>query len=729
MKKKVLLFTAICLLFTVTFGSSNLVSAATDVTKTTNVTVATDTAKTTDIPVVTDTTKATDATEIAPSVGDKISGFKITQIKYDSSTESTQILFQHVKTGARLLVIKNKDINRGFSIKFNTPADNDKGINHIIEHSVLGGSTKYPSSNIIFDVSNTTFISYANAFTYQNMTMYPICSESEVQLLKSADIYLDAVYHPLLLSDQKIFEREGWRYEIADESSALTYNGIVYNEMQGSMGSIESASSANAQKAIFPSSNQGNNSGGDPDSIKTLTYKELIKTYKANYHPSNSLMVLYGDVDYEAFLKMIDENYLSSYSKKTISIDRDTQKAFTKLKEKNYTFPVAVGTDTVNKSVIDLVFATSDIQKLGAFNYVGLSTAVSLLNLDNSHIKQALLASGIAESYSIAIDPTSYQPTIHFVASNADPDKKDAFYKLVMLELKKVVRNGLDTELIKSSLRSLEFAEALGSDSSTAVNQLATVSLYDNLFGDPLMDYNSYYKAIVSKLDENVLENIIDKQLIQNKFAALTVTVPKAGLSEKNQAALTKELSKEKASLSKKELKALIKKVTAFNAWNGQKTSDEVLKSLRAVTLSDIETDVKEREIKESTIDGVKLWTAKADISDISSIYLSFDLSHLTKEELLYLHFYSDMVNNGMATVTRTENQVLNDVVSKAYTVATGLSAISDNKNDTSAHPTFNVNYYGFETEYADTFDLVSDMIFESNTADITTYGTRTLAN
>ncbi|HKL99395.1 MAG TPA: insulinase family protein, partial [Mobilitalea sp.] len=334
------------------------------------------------------TSKIASATEVAsiPHVGTEVSGFTVKETAYDQASKSNKILFEHLKTGAKLLVVKNGDINRGFSIKFNTPAENDKGINHIIEHSVLGGSEKYPSSNIIFDVTNTTYVSFANALTYPNMTVYPICSVSEEQLYKSADIYLNAVFNPLLLSEEKIFEREGWRYELADESSPIIYNGIVYNEMQGSMGSIESVALANAMKAIFPNSDQGNISGGDPSQITRLKYKELIDTYKENYHPSNSFIVLYGDIDYEPFLKMIDEEYLSNYTKKVSNADRDTQQAFSELVEKTYLYPAAAGTDTNNKSVIDLVFATADLRELGEEKFVGLSMAISLLNLESSSL-------------------------------------------------------------------------------------------------------------------------------------------------------------------------------------------------------------------------------------------------------------------------------------------------------------------------------------------------------
>lgn len=709
MKNKLLVIsTAICLALSTVAAPFNMVLAAED--KTQAATTAT-------------------VTKAEPEIGDVVSGFELTKTGYDTSSKSWEYLFVHKKTGATILVIQNSDTNRGFSVSFHSPADNDKGANHIIEHSVLGGSKKYPSSNIIFDLTNTTYVSFVNAFTYQNMTMYPVCSASEEQLLKSADIYLDAVYHPLLLSDQRIFEREGWRYELKKEDAELTHNGIVYNEMQGNMGNIETAAYYNAKSAIFPDSSQGNNSGGNPQDITKLTYQEVLNTYKKNYHPSNSFMVLYGDVDYEVFLKMIDKNYLSSYSKKTYKEERDTQKSFTKLSQQTYTFPVAKGEATANKAVIDLVFAANDIKKLGAENFVALNTAVSLLNLDNSDLKQAMQKSGIGNSYKISIGADTFQPTIHFIATDADPAKKMEFYNLVMSELKKIVKNGMNSDLVKASLRSFEFDKALGNDSNSAVNSLMNASLYQNLMNDSLFDYNYYYKQVVGKLEDKILENVIQKQLVSNKTAALTVTAPKAGLLESNAKAKAKELSKEKASMTGKQIKALIQKTTDFITWNSQNTPAEVLKSLQAVTLKELTTDVRDRDIKEKTVGGVKLMTADANVDSVSSVFLNFDVSHLNAEELLYLKFYSDMISNGVATATRSESQVQNEIVQKTYNISTFLGAFADDKKDSSAHPIFGMNYYGFEDEYADTFDLVSDLLLQSNISDFSVYGTRTISN
>ena len=378
----------------------------------------------------------TTSLETVQNIGDELYGFKLVDSQYKENTESTEMLFQHEKTGAKLLVIKNSDLNRGFSVAFNTPSESDKGINHILEHSLLGGSEKYPTNNMIFNVMNNTYTSFINAFTMQNTTMFPVCSQNEEQLMKLTDIYMDAVYNPLIAKDKRVFEREAWRYELEDADSPLTVNGIVYNEMRGNYGNIDWVQSENDKKAIFKDTNQQYDSGGVPNEILNLSYEEFLETYNKNYTPSNSFMVLYGDVNYAEFLKMINDNYLSSYDKKVVEIDKKEQPVFNGLVEKDFDFPVAKDYDTTNKSRIDIVFAMPTMEEALLEDYAGMTMAVSLLSDDSSDFMKALRESGIAEDYSVGVSCQTYQPIITISANNTDISKKHDFYNLVLKDLK-----------------------------------------------------------------------------------------------------------------------------------------------------------------------------------------------------------------------------------------------------------------------------------------------------
>ena len=344
-------------------------------------------------------------------------------------------------------------------------------------------------------------------------------------------------------------------------------------------------------------------------------------------------------------------------------------------------------------------------------------------------MKQALLKSNIADSYDIYLDDGIFQPVVHFVAVNADPQRKTDFYSVVMAELKKSVSNGFDKDFVKASLRSLEFQREIGTTENTALNSLLFASIYDNTLGNPMPNYDDAFNSIASKLDDRILENAIETELVNNTSAALTVTVPKAGQLEKQQEEIAQTLARKKASMSEAEIKALVQKTADFNVWNNREISQDTLDSLQAVSLNEIEIEITDRNITETTVNGVKLMHANADVNTISAISINFDLSHLTPEELLYLQFYNDMIRSGMATDHRKENQIINETLYKSYNQSTEIKVYMDDKNDTSAHPVFSTDYYGFQDEFSDSLDLISDILLNSKVSDISTYSARTIAN
>lgn len=669
-------------------------------------------------------------TEVSlPKKNDLISGFKVTNVTYNSDSKTNEIQLAHVKSGAKMLILKNDSKNRGFAIGFNTPAENDKGINHILEHSILGGSKKYPSKNMIFDLLNTTYSSFANAFTYQNMTMYPVCSESETQLMKLTDIYMDSVYHPLIATDKKIFDREAWRYELKDANSPITQTGIVYNEMRGSFGDIATAAYYNGQKSIFPDTNQSNISGGKPESILTLTYDEFLKTYKTNYHPSNSFMVLYGDVNYPEYLNMLDKDYLSTYTKKQFKINRVEQIKFTKLVEKNYSYPASSNANTNNKSIIEVVFAAPDIKKIGIENYVGLSLVGTLLNLDSSTFKQSLTKSGIAESYSVSVGADTYQPTIHITATNADPSKKKAFYNLVMKELKSSVKNGLNQELIQSLFASLKFDKVLGTEGNKPENIMANACIHNNIFDTPLVNYQDYYTSIGTKLSSGYLEGLVDTYLVKNTHCALVTTTPKAGLLEKNEADQTKKLATKKASMSKTKINNLVKSTADFNTWNNQNTSKEVLASMNAVSAKDLPVEVKDYPIQDIPVDGYRQIIADADITGVGNIGFVFNEHHLDKEELMYMKFYADLLNSIIPAGKYKEDDLLNTIVKQTNGLGFAAQVYTNKNDDSNPYPAFTVTLNSLDEDYKENLLLIKDMLLHSDLDQLPVYGQRTITN
>ena len=652
-------------------------------------------------------------TATAENVGDELYGFKVIDIKYNKKTKTEEILLEHEKTGAKMLVMKNNNKDRGFCIGFNTPSESDKGINHILEHSLLGGSEKYPSNNIIFNVENSTYTSFINALTFQNTTMFPVCSQSEEQLMKLTDLYMDAVYNPLIAKDKKVFDREAWRYEMEDSNSPLTVNGIVYNEMKGNYGYIDNVASENVKRSLLRDTNQRYDSGGVPDSILDLSYDEFLNTYKKNYNPSNSFMVLYGDVDYGKYLKMIDEEYLSKYDKKEVKIDRQIQSDFDGLYEADYDFPVAKDSKDTG-SIIDVGFAMNDVRDMPKEDFFGLSILTLLLNDDSSDFMKALKSSGIGEDYVISIGSSDgYEPTFDIRAKNADPSKKKEFYNLVMNELSKAVSNGINKEFASSVIKSTKFSDALSSEIGS-VYSLIMAEQMNMIFDDPTVDQTEYIKNIQGKIDSGYLEGLMKNYLINNKKSALITTNPKPGLLEEKAKNLEDKLAAKKASMSKDEINNIVKSTKEFKEWNSKDADQNVINSIKAVTAKDIPVEVKDYDIKEDEADGIKIINCTSDSDEVGYFDFDFDISHLNKEELHYLEFYCRLINNTLPTSTKDKNTVMNQICSNTSGFNLTIGSEYDDKEGNSVHPTVSLKSYIMNSDINHDLSLFNDVLLNS---------------
>ncbi len=633
---------------------------------------------------------------IGQDIGDNVNGFVLKDKKYNKDIDSYKLLFEHVKTGAKLVVIKNNDTNKGFTIGFNTPAESNKGIPHITEHSLLSGSKKYPGNDILFSLYNNTYSSYVNGKIYANLIAYPVCSKSEEQLMKSTDVYLDSVYNPLVAQDKRIFDREAWRYELEDEKSELGVNGTVYNEVKANYSNIEYYQCMNDLKTIFCDTNQQYDSGGEPESILDLSYDEFLEEYNKKYTPSNSIMVLYGDINYEKFLKMIDENYLSSYGKEKVNLNRVEQKESEEVKEEEYYFPVGKDTDTTNKSKIDVVFALPDSIKVGPQDLLALETSIEQLNDNSSEFMKKLNESGIAESYEISLVTGFYQPIVIVDANNADPSKKKEFYNVVEQAIKEDAYKSINKEKAKLKLDSYKFSNLLDKETA-AHNIMLNVCNMNLIFNDPMTDINGCYKEVVKKVDEGYLEDTINKYLINNKLKALVTTIPKAGLLEEKTANIEERLKNKKASMSQEEIKNIIEETKQFKEWNNQEQDQSIIDSIKAVNAKDINIEAQKNKISESDKSGVKVFYADTDFNTAGKIGFIFDESHLSKEELLYLDFYKDILLNSMPS---------HEYSKYCADLNLSLNPIRDNKEGTKAHPVFELSYYAMNEDYKNILNL-----------------------
>lgn len=648
-----------------------------------------------------------------PQVGEVVEGFKTIELGNMDLVNSKTVLFEHLKTGAKLMYIQNKDIDRSFNITFKTPAVDNTGVNHIIEHLSVSGSQKYPIKNVMFTVANQTYSTFINAFTYPTFTTYPVASMSENQLLKLTDVYLDCVYHPSVYDDKNLFSREAWRYELADANAPLTINGTVYNEMKGALGNISAAAGQNVLKTLFPNSIQANVSGGIPDDIKNLTYDQLIKTHDTYYHPSNSLMILYGNLDYQKFLKLINDEYLSKYDKKDISIETGKVVPSSKKVEKTYKFPVAATSNTKNASQIDYAYAMTDISEADS---LAMSIIAALLNQETSPLKQAFNKKQIGGNLSVSFNDSIAQPVLTFSVQNTDESKTTEFKTIVDTCMSDIVKTGFD----KAATDAMISANLLSNSNATEMRNvgvnLSTITAYiwantNNV--NYLSNLIQNIKKLGTEAKGNYLEGLVTKYILNNNHAVLVTTVPEAGLAEKQDSADKKYLSDLKASMSKEEIEKIVTDTKSYNEWNSKDSDQNIVKLMQAVKVADLPEEVKKYNVKETlSADGVRMLSAEANVAETENTSLLLDTSSVPVEKLHYLQLYSSLLGS-LDTKTYTKEQLSTMTIRYLNGAGFNLSTIQQ-KDSKQFTPYLSISWSGLIGEYDKQVELVKDILINT---------------
>lgn len=665
-----------------------------------------------------------DAAEIQlqslPQVGQVISGFRTEEVGFMEIVNAKTVLFEHEKTGAKLFYIQSKDIDRSFQVAFRTPAVDDTGVNHILEHISVSGSEKYPIKNVLFTIANQTYSTFINAFTSPTFTAYPVSSMSEEQLLKLAEVYLDCVYYPSVYTDKTIFLREAWRYEMADKDAPLIINGTVYNEMKGSLGNLSTAALYNVLDALYPNSIQANISGGDPQKIKDLTYEQLIQTHQTYYHPSNSLMILYGNLDYTQFLDMIDKEYLKNFEKKDIQIDYGKIQPLKQKAEHTYPFPVSADTSMSNGAQIDYAYALTDVSEE---ELIGLSILASVLNQESSPLKQAFSAKQIGGRMSVSSVDSFVQPVFTFTAENADESKKNEFKELVDHEIDELVTNGFNKDSVNAVISSMLLSYSnlteqanLGVNLSMSTSVLWANTGNINYFNNLIQNIH----RISEKIDDNYLEDLAAKYIQTNNHAALVTTIPEAGLAEQLVEEQLAYLANLKEFMSEEEKEKIINDTIAYNEWNNTETDQAIVDQLQVVKVADLPVEVKTYPINETELtDGIRMISAATDVAETGLTSLLLDTSAVPVEKLHYLQLYSGLLGR-LDTDLYSKEQLSTLMVRYLNGASFTLSTIPQGDWNEFA-PVITTSWLGLMGEYAEQMELVKEILVHTQFDDTDT--------
>ena len=612
------------------------------------------------------------------------SGFRLDRIERIDEINGTAYEMKHEKSGARLIYIDSPDSNKVFNIAFRTTPHNSTGVAHIMEHSVLCGSRKFPLKEPFVELVKGSLNTFLNAMTYPDKTMYPVASKNDKDFHNLMDVYLDAVLYPRVRDDAEIVMQEGWHYELDNAEDELTYKGVVFNEMKGVYSSPDSVLERQMMRELFPDTTYGVDSGGDPDHITDLTYEEFQEFYRVHYHPSNSYIFLYGDMNIEEQLAFLNDEYLSHFDAIEVNTEVGLQAPFTEGKVVSYPYSVGSEEPTDNRTLHSFAYVLPDVTPEHSLAFEVLTHA--LLTSPAAPLKQALVKAGIGSDVSGYYLDSIRQPMWTVQATGSNLDKQADLQRIVESTLQELCDNGLDKELLEASLNSIEFALRESDFGGRPIGLAYVIRMMDNwLYDNDPLELLHYEEALVNirkGLSGTYFEDLIRQSILNNNHKVLVSIYPERGLQERKDAEVKEHLTAVKAKMSPEEIEAIVEQTKRLKLRQEAQDSDEALASIPLLELSDLNPNIEEVERRESKIGNTTVHFVPTFTKGINYVGLYFNLSCLTEDELFYADILSDIIGR-IDTSERGYEALAKDINMNLGGLSSDITAISkDGKRD-----------------------------------------------
>ena len=572
---------------------------------------------------------------------DRISAYEIIREENLSDIRSAGYLLRHKKTGARVMLIENEDENKVFNIAFRTPPKNSTGVAHILEHSVLCGSREFPLKDPFVELVKGSLNTFLNAMTYPDKTCYPVASCNDQDFQNLMHVYLDAVFYPNIYKKEEIFRQEGWSYQLEDTEGPLKYNGVVYNEMKGAFSSPDEVLEREIMNSLFPATPYGCESGGDPNHIPELSYEEFLQFHKTYYHPSNSYIYLYGNMDMAEKLEFIDEHYLSAFEKLEVDSALPLQPAFTERKELQLEYPVSESENEEGNAYLAYSTVVGDASdELTAMAFEVLDYA--LLSAPGAPLKQALLDAQIGMDVYGSYDDGILQPYFDIVAKGTDPDKKEKFVEIIRTTLEDIVKNGIDKKALKAGINYMEFRYREADFSAWPKGLMYGLDIFGSwLYSDEKAFSHVKLIPVFEKLKElsgeRYFEELIQKYLLDNPHGSVITLVPSKGLAARREKALEEQLQAKLEKMTQEEKEILVEKTKALVEYQEAEEEPGSEKCIPMLKREDIKKEAAGFTNEELNVDGSLFLYHEVPTNGISYLDLMFDLKNLDPEDVPYL--------------------------------------------------------------------------------------------
>lgn len=643
----------------------------------------------------------------------KISAYELVSREELNDINSEGILLKHKKTGARVVLVSNDDDNKVFYIGFRTTPDDSTGVMHILEHSVLCGSKKFPIKDPFIELAKGSLNTFLNAMTFPDKTVYPVASTNDKDFQNLMHVYLDAVFYPNILNSDMTFKQEGWHYEMQTPEDDLTINGVVYNEMKGAFSSPDDVLERAIFNSLFPDTTYGQESGGDPKDIPNLTYENYLNTYKKYYHPSNSYIYLYGDMDMVQKLDFIDKEYLSAFSQINVDSEVTSQKAFDKTVEVSMSYSITESEPVEDNSYLSYNVAMES--NLDSDEYIAMQIIdYALCSAPGAVLKQTMLDRNIGKDIYSYYDNGVKQPYFSIVAKNSEATKKEEFLATIEEVLKDIISNGFDKDTLRAAVNALEFKfrEAdFGSYPPGLMYGLQALDswLYDDNKPFIHIEAGNTYKKLRNLIETDYFEKLLEKYLLNNNHKSIVIVVPEVGLVEKEDKELAEKLAQYKASLSKDEIEQIVADTAALKAYQEEEDSPEALSTIPVLELSDIKKECAPLFNEERSIAGKRAIYHNIDTRGIDYMRLVFDITNVPEDLVGYI----GILKNNIGLVD-TKNYSYGELFNKIHICTGGITSVSniytDLKNPDSSVVTFEWKAKVLEGGLKIAFELIDEM-------------------
>lgn len=635
--------------------------------------------------------------------------------------QSDGFILRHKKSGARIAILSNNDDNKVFYIGFRTPPEDETGVPHIIEHTTLCGSKKFPVKDPFIELAKGSLNTFLNAMTYPDKTVYPVASCNDQDFKNLMDVYLDAVFNPNITKYEEIFKQEGWHYELTGKDDELKINGVVYNEMKGAYSSPDEVLSSQIYRSLFPDNTYSKDSGGNPEYIPKLTYEAYLDFYHKYYHPSNSYIYLYGDMDVVERLEWLDKEYLSLYDYKKVNSEINKQPAFDEIKNVEAEYSITMDDSQENKTYLSynrVVGDSLDEMLYQAFDVLDYA----LVSSPGAPVKQALIDAGIGDDVYGSYDAGILQPVFSFVAKNANASQADEFESIIENTLKEVVKTGINKEALLAGINSSEFKFREADFGQFPKGLLFGLNCLDSWLFDDMkpfihLECLGTFAKLRKAVDTDYFEKLIQEYLLDNTHGSSVTVKPKRGLGNEREEALAKELSDYKASLSDEEIDKLIEETEHLKKYQEEPSSDEDLRKLPMLTRADMKKEAMPFSNIEDTLSDVKVVRHDIESNGIDYISFLFDAGDFAQSELGYLGFFT----NALGLVS-TENYSYTDLANATniYTggISTGTASHQDIKDRNNFVFKFEVKLKVLEKNLDKALELMEQMLLASDFTD-----------